>query len=77
MADAPTKEQPVPAGSNDLAVRVADLEREVASLKRTLALFVKDANRKMLGTFGSVTDNDATREAERLGREWRERQPKC
>jgi hypothetical protein len=77
MADTRTKEPSVPAGPNDLTARVADLEREVASLKRTLALFVRDANRKMLGTFGSMPDDEASREAERLGREWRERQPKC
>jgi hypothetical protein len=77
VADTHAKEPLVPAGLNDLTVRVADLEREVASLKRTLALFVRDSNRKMLGTFGSMPDIEASREAERLGREWRERQPKC
>jgi hypothetical protein len=75
MADAKTTvAEPV---SNDLTARVADLESEVTALKRSLARLVRDSNRKMLGTFGSVPDDEVTRDAERLGREWRERQPKC
>jgi hypothetical protein len=77
VANTKTKDQPAQAASNDLTVRVADLEREVASLKRIVALFVKDSNRKMLGTFGSIPDDEVSRDAERLGREYRERQPKC
>jgi hypothetical protein len=77
MANTKPKSAPQPAASNELTARVADLEREVASLKRSLAHFVRDANRTMLSFAGSIPDEEQSRAAERAGREWRERQPKC
>jgi cell division protein FtsB len=77
MAQTKTTSLPQSETSNELTARVADLEREVASLKSSLASMVREANRKMLGTVGSMPDDEVSREAERLGREWRERQPKC
>ncbi len=66
-----------PPNAAELADRVATLERELAVLKSTVAVLVRETNAKMLSTFGTIPDDEISRDAERLGRAYRERQPKC
>jgi hypothetical protein len=66
-----------PKASTELEARVASLENELASIKASVGFLMRASNKKMLDTFGSMPDNEASREAERLGREYRNRQPKC
>jgi predicted nucleic acid-binding Zn-ribbon protein len=63
----------IPAMSQTLEERVEELERKVAELSaQTLELRprLKDWRR----TVGSMTDDEMAREAERLGREYRQQQ---
>ncbi len=66
-----------PAATAELQDRITVLEQELAALKSTVGFLVREANAKMLGTFGTMPDDEVSREAERLGRAYRERQPKC
>ena len=58
---------------------VAELQERVRVLEeRVEKLAPKSGTEKrFMKSLGSVTDNEATREAERLGRAYRRRQPKC
>lgn len=60
-----------------LEERVAALERELAELKRVVGQAAPDGGRWWETTFGRFRDDPTFEEAVRLGREWRERQPKC
>ena len=69
------------ASAGALAERVEALEREVAELKRVMSV-----GRASIGepgpddwklTFGRFKDDPTYEEAERLGRAYRRRQPKC
>jgi hypothetical protein len=66
-----------PKTATALADRVATLESELATLKATVSVLIRQYNKPMLDTFGSMPDNETSREAERLGRAYRDRQPKC
>ena len=63
--------------SSELADRVETLERELSVLKAQVALLTRAKNAAMLDTFGALQDDEMSRDAERLGREYRDRQPKC
>ena len=66
-----------PNNGSDLADRVETLERELSVLKARFAMLTRVRNAAMLDTFGAIPDDEMSREAERLGREYRDRQPKC
>ena len=59
----------------ELQERMRVLEAEVALLKQPAD--GRPHPRAYLKTFGTMPDNEATRDAERLGRAYRKRQPKC
>ena len=59
--------------SQTLEKRVEYLEREFSKL-RSLALDLKHREQDWRGTVGTLKDDEMTREAQRLGREYRERQ---
>jgi hypothetical protein len=56
----------------ELQERVRALEQRLDELAPKLG-----TEKAFMKSFGSVTDNEATRDAERLGRAYRRRQPKC
>jgi hypothetical protein len=73
MATLKDKPKPTPDPLvTELQERVRALEERVEELGSKPA-----AEKRFMKSLGSVTDNDATREAERLGRDYRRRQPKC
>jgi hypothetical protein len=73
------KDKPNPAAPDPLVVELQErmhvLEAEVTLLKQQVD--GQPHPRAYLKTFGMMPDNEATREAERLGRAYRKRQPKC
>jgi predicted nucleic acid-binding Zn-ribbon protein len=63
----------IPTMSQTLEERVEDLERKVAELTaQTRALRPREKDWRR--TVGSMTDDEMAREAERLGREYRQQQ---
>ncbi len=75
MAKIKEREANGPSSLAELAERIVRLESELEELKSSV--FARDANAKMLATFGSMPDDEISRNAERLGCAWRERQAKC
>jgi hypothetical protein len=63
-----------PAMSLTLEKRVEELEKKVAELSAQV-LGLQPREKDWLGTFGSLPDDELTREAQRLGREYRQQQP--
>jgi len=59
--------------SQTLEERVEELERKVAEL-RTQALDLRSSEKDWRRSVGSLTDDEMAREAERLGREYRQQQ---
>jgi hypothetical protein len=59
--------------SQTLEKRVEELERKVAELSAR-ALDLRPSHKDWRRTVGSVTDDEMAREAERLGREYRQQQ---
>ncbi|MBI2927057.1 MAG: transferase hexapeptide repeat containing protein [Verrucomicrobia bacterium] len=56
-----------------LEQRVEELEKKVAELSAQV-LGLQPREKDWLSTFGSMPDDELTREAERLGREYRQQQ---
>ena len=63
----------VPAMSQTLEKRVEELERKIAELS-TQVLELRMPRKDWRLTVGSMPDDEVTREAERLGREYRKQQ---
>lgn len=61
------------AMSKTLEKRVEELEKQVAELK-TYVLGLRPLKKDWRGTVGCMEDDEMTREAERLGREYRKQQ---
>jgi cell division protein FtsB len=59
--------------SQTLEKRVEDLEKQVAELS-TQVLNLRKLRKDWRSTFGLIGDDEITREAERLGREYRKQQ---
>ena len=57
--------------SSEIEERVLRLEKQVAGLKGSNGM------KSFLETFAQMPDNETAHEAERLGRAYRRRQPKC
>ena len=57
-----------------LEERVKALEEKIAELEAARIPGLKPVKKDWLSTFGSIPDDESSREAERLGREYREAQ---
>jgi hypothetical protein len=74
MPQVKEKSKQIDALIADLRDRVVALENEVADLKAQPKS--TSGAREYLKSFGTVPDDETTRDAERLGRNYRRRQPK-
>jgi hypothetical protein len=75
MAQLKDKSKPAPEPSlAKLRERVRALEKRVEELAEN---HESAAPKRYMKSFGMISDDEVTRDAERLGRAYRRRQPKC